>query len=216
MTIISSFTRHLLAVGLLASVPVASMAQGPAFGIKGGLNMSNLYSGEVDDNNMRLGFNLGVFGRSDIEKPLGFQVELLYSTKGNTTNYSAFGGLIDQEVDFALNYLEVPVMASIRIGEGALELQAGGYVGYLLSSTVSSNGDLGSSSDELAKDNFTSMDAGLVAGAAFNAGALQFGARYAYGLSPIANSDEADFLLGDAKNSCIQLFVGLAITGKAD
>jgi len=205
-------TLHLLALGLLASVTSASLAQGPSFGIKGGLNLSNLYSTEVDENNMRAGFNVGVFGRTNIETPIGLQVELLYSTKGNTTNYSAFNGLIDQEVDFALNYLELPLMASLRLADGEFELQAGGYVGYLLGSSVSTSGDLGSSSDELSKDKFNSMDVGLVGGAVFNAGALQIGARYAYGLSPIADSNEADFLLGDAKNSCVQVFVGFALT----
>ena len=208
----SPLTLHLLALGLLASVTSASLAQGPSFGIKGGLNLSNLYSTEVDENNMRAGFNVGVFGRTNIETPIGLQVELLYSTKGNTTNYSAFNGLIDQEVDFALNYLELPLMASLRLADGEFELQAGGYVGYLLGSSVSTSGDLGSSSDELSKDKFNSMDVGLVGGAVFNAGALQIGARYAYGLSPIADSNEADFLLGDAKNSCVQVFVGFALT----
>lgn len=176
-------------------------------GVKGGLNISNLYSGEVSDNNARLGFNAGFIGRALADQPIGLQAELLYSTKGNKTHYSGLFGLVDQDVDFTLNYLELPVMAAFRFADNAFELQAGGYAAYLLSASVTTSGDLGDGSDELDRDNFNSIDAGLVGGIAFNAGPIQVGARYLYGLSTLANSDGAELLLGDAKNSCAQVYI---------
>ena len=105
-------------------------------------------------------------------------------------------------------------MASFRFADQAIELQAGGYVGYLLGANVTTSGDLGSGSNTLDRSNFNSMDAGLVLGAAFNAGPAQIGARYEFGLSQIANSDDAKFLLGDAKNSCIQVYVAVGVPGE--
>lgn len=180
-------------------------------GAKAGLNISDLYSTEANDDNTLLGFNAGLVGRSLLDAPIGLQVELLYSTKGNKTHYQGFFGLVDQDVTFKLAYVEVPVMACFRFADNALELQAGGYAGYLLSADVSTDGDLGSGNDAIDTDKLNKFDAGLVGGVAFNAGPAQLGVRYEYGLTRIADSDEADFLLGDAKNSCAQVYVAFGV-----
>lgn len=189
--------------GALSLVASPTHAQGPVFGVKGGVTLSNLYSGDVDNSNGRVGFNLGVLGRTDPEQPVGLQAELLYTTKGETFTYDGF--LIDQEFKLNLGYLDLPVMACVRLGP-AIEFQAGGYAGLLLNSNLTSSGDLGTSSDDLDKSNFHSLDYGLVGGVAFNAGAMQVGARYNYGLSKLANSDGAEAILGDAKNAYAQLY----------
>lgn len=176
-------------------------------GVKGGLNISNLYSGAVPDNNARLGFNAGFIGRAMADQPIGLQVELLYSSKGNKTHYTGLFGLVDQDIEFMLNYLELPVMAAFRFANNAVEVHAGGYAAYLLNASVSTSGDLGNGSDDLGRDNFNAMDAGLLGGIAFNAGPIQVGARYLYGLTTLANSDGANALLGDAKNSCAQVYI---------
>lgn len=199
-----------LALGLACGLGTYTHAQGPAFGIKGGLNMSNLYSSKADDQNTRLGFNLGVFGRTMPEDPIGLQVELLYTTKGAHTTYHGFFGLVDQDVDFNLNYLELPVLVSFRLGS-VLELQAGGYAAYLLSSKVSTSGDLGSDSDNLDRDNFNSMDFGVAGGVALNLGTAQVGVRYDLGLGEIASSDGAQSVLGDAKNACAQVYLAIGL-----
>ncbi|MCB9165509.1 MAG: PorT family protein [Flavobacteriales bacterium] len=199
---------------LLISAALTAQAQGPHVGVKAGLNVSNLYAGEVNDYNARLGFNAGVMGRTSTDAPFGLQVELLYSTKGNNTRYTGVFGLVDQEVQFDLNYLELPVLACFRFAENALELQVGAYGAYLLSSNVSTSGDLGNGSEPVDLDNLASIDAGLAGGLAFNAGPAQLGARYSLGLVQVADSDGAELLLGDAKNSCLQVFVAFGIPGE--
>lgn len=200
-----------LSLALLLCLPFISRAQGPHIGVKAGLNMSNLYSTEVDDKNARLGFNAGLLGRTNLEGPVGLQVELLYSTKGNNTQYSGLFGLVDQEVQFDLNYLELPLLACFRFADNALELQVGGYGAYLLSSDVSTSGDLGSGTETVDLDDLESIDAGLAGGLAFNAGPAQLGARYSLGLLQVAGSDGAEMLLGDAKNSCLQVYVAFGM-----
>lgn len=182
-------------------------AQGPFVGVKGGLNISNLYRDDASDKDVRSGFHAGFVGRAMADQPIGLQAELLYSTKGNRTHYTGLYGLIDQDVDFTLNYIEMPVMAAFRFADNAFELHAGGYAAYLLSASVHTSGDLGDGSNDLDRENFNAIDTGVLAGVAFNAGPIQIGARYLLGLRMLANSDEADVLLGDARNSCAQVYI---------
>src|SRR4051812_39636539 len=94
-------------------------------GIKGGLNVSNLYNDEVDDKNARYGFNAGVYGQVFSTETFAIQPELLYSTRGMKAESS---GLIDQTVKFNLNYLDLPVLAVFKLGDAA-EIHVGPYVG---------------------------------------------------------------------------------------
>ncbi len=196
---------------LLLAAPAFS--QGPAFGLKGGLNYTNLAGLDADDNNARVGFNAGVFARTMPESPVGLQVELLYSTKGNHTKYNAFFGLVQQDVDFNLNYLEFPVMASIRVLD-VVDFQIGGYAAYLLSGKVKTSGDLGSGSGELDKSDFTSLDAGIIGGVGFNVGDnLQIGMRYLHGLVDVVDNKDLSAVVGDAQNRCLQVYLAVGVGG---
>lgn len=205
--------KTILTATILASTTIAASAQGPLFGVKGGLNYSTLAVDQADDETSRTGYNFGVFGRTNTEETFGLQVELLYSTKGSTSNYSTLFGLVEQEVDLNLNYIELPVLVSFRVAE-IVDFQLGVYAGYLVSANAKSSGDLGSGSDELDRDNFKSMDFGIGGGVAFNAGSnIQLGVRYLHGMSTVADSDAAEFVLDDAKNRVAQLYIGFGIGG---
>jgi hypothetical protein len=194
--------------GLLISQ--TTMAQTTRAGIKGGLNVSNLYIDDVDDENARYGINVGFYGQIFSTETFAIQPELLFSTKGSKEEY---GGLIDQEIKFNLNYIDLPVLAVIKLGESA-EIHLGGYASYLLGANINYEGDVANGTDELDKDHFKSFDYGLVGGFALNFGAAQIGARYNYGLAKIADSDNARDFLGDAKNSCAQLYLALNLNAK--
>ncbi len=195
----------ILTMLLLSGVVMSSTAQDRRMGIKGGLNLSNLYVDDVDDENARVGFHVGVYGQIFSTETFAIQPELLYTTKGSENEW---GGLIDQTVKFNLNYLELPVLAVFKLGDAA-EIHVGPYFSYLLGANIDTEGDLGGASEELDRDNFKSFDFGLTGGVGLNFGAVQIGARYNYGLSEIADSDAAELVLGDAKNSCAQVYVAL-------
>lgn len=196
---------------LLLTIPAFS--QGPTFGVKGGLNYTNLAGGDSNDDNGRVGFNAGVFARTTPDLPLGLQVELLYSTKGNHTKYNAFFGLVDQDVDFNLNYLELPVMADLHVLD-VVDIHLGAYAAYLLSANVKTSGSLGSGSDTLDKDNFKSMDFGIAGGVGFNIGtSAQIGVRYLHGLTNVVDSSDLSNVVGDPQNRCVQFYVGIGIGG---
>jgi hypothetical protein len=197
-------------VAFVASeVNAQSMLTRPRAGIKGGLNASNLYVDNVNDENARLGFNVGLFGELISTEAFGLQAELLYTTKGSKNVYD---DPFDQEIKYNLNYLELPLFAVFKIG--AVDLHVGGYGSYLLDANVRYDGDLADGTDEIDKDNLKSWDYGLLAGVGVNFGAMQIGARYNYGLAKIADSNGARKLLGDSKNSCAQLFVAFNLNAE--
>lgn len=198
--LIASFLLIFL-LGLIANLAVAQ--SNARVGIKGGLNVSNLYVDDVDDENPRFGFHAGVYAQLLSSDVFALQPEILFSTKGTRTEYNS--ALADGDIKFNLNYLELPVLAVFKLGDAA-EIHVGPYFSYLLSANVDVDGDIDGYED-LDRDNFNAWDYGLAAGIGFNLGNAQIGARYNYGLQKLANSDAADFALGDSKNSCAQVYI---------
>lgn len=179
-------------------------------GVKGGLNVSNLFVDDVDDENARIGLHIGLFGQIFSSETFAIQPELLYSAKGSKVDYGS--GSFNQTVQYNLNYLDLPVLAVFKLGK-QVELHAGAYASYLLSVNASYEGDLANGTDEIDKDNLKSYDLGLCAGLGFNFGTnFQVGTRYNYGMVKIADSDGAKALIGDARNSNAQIFVAFNFT----
>ena len=200
-----------LVIGALLATSLGNDAFAQArAGVKGGLNVSNLYIDDLDDENARYGFNIGVFGQVLASETFAIQPELMFSTKGTRAVY---GGLIDQEVKYNLNYLDLPVLAVFKLGESA-EIHVGPYASYLLGANISYEGDVANGDDEIDKDHLKSFDYGLAGGFGLNFGAVQVGARYNFGLAKIADSNAAEIVLGDSKNSVAQLYLSLNLNSK--
>jgi hypothetical protein len=191
-------------IAVVCSLPLFAQAQEFHGGIKGGLNLTNLYIDDVSDENARLGFNAGVFGQWELAEAFGIQPEILYSSKGAKAEYDIVG--FEGENKFNLSYIDVPILAVFKIGE-SFEIHAGPYFSYLLGANISTDGDLGEGVDEVDKDNLSETDFGLSGGVAFGSEQTKVGLRYNHGLKEVADSDAARTLLGDAKNSALQLYV---------
>jgi hypothetical protein len=207
MQLQSKFFISILLIFVLAAVTTRAQAQDSdnslRFGIKGGLNVTNLYVEDVDDENPRYGFHVGVYTQLFESDVFAIQPEILFSTKGTRTTYDVAG--FEGDAQFNLNYLDIPVLAVFKLGESA-EIHVGPYFGYLLSASSEIDGDF-DDYEELDRDDYKAWDYGLSAGVGFNVGAVQIGARYNYGLQKIAGSDSADLALGDSKNSNAQVYV---------
>lgn len=209
-----SFTAPLsvvvLLTGLICLNSTVSRAQGSTrVGLKGGLNASSLFydSQGVTNKNERIGFHIGVFAQAPIGEFFAIQPELLYMTKGASADYNVL--TFNGKNTFKLNYAELPVLATFKLGQ-AVELQAGPYVAYLLNSNINSNGDFGTGSSAINRGNFNKIDYGVAGGLNFYLGKALIGARYEQGLQRIANSGAASTLLGNAKNSVGLLSVGFS------
>lgn len=202
-------TAAFVAAGIAGISSTEALAQGRTrVGIKGGLNASSLFydSQGVNNKKERIGFHAGVFAQAPLGDFFAIQPELLYMTKGASADYNVLG-FINGRNTFRLNYAELPVLATFKLGQ-AVELQAGPYAAYLLNSNINSNGDFGTGSSAINRDNFNKVDYGLAGGLNIYFGKMLIGARYEQGLQRIANSGAARTLLGNAKNSVGLLSIG--------
>src|SRR6185295_17674396 len=86
------------------------------FGIKGGLNLTNLHSNDFADNQMKAGFNAGIYSKIPVTPGFSIQPELLYSVKGNKSDYSNFVQGSGQ-YRFNLGYIELPLLAVVNLAK---------------------------------------------------------------------------------------------------
>ncbi len=205
------FTAAALLTGAILLNSSDALAQGRTrIGLKGGLNASSLYydSQGATNKNERIGFHVGVFAQAPIGEFFAIQPELLYMTKGASADYKVLG--FNGKNTFKLNYVELPVLATFKLGQ-AVELQAGPYVSYLLNSNVNSNGDFGTGISAINRDNFNKVDYGIAGGLNIYFGKVFVGARYEQGLQQIATSGAAKTILGNAKNGVGLLSIGFSL-----
>jgi len=181
-------------------------------GIKGGLNLSNMTVDDNDDSNLKVGFHVGVFDKIAVSEIFAIQPELLYSEKGMKFNYDE-SVIADGDTKFKLRYIDLPVKLVFNLTED-LNFQVGPYVSYLVSANADTDADVFDaididSDDELDRDNFHSFDYGVTAGLGFDLDPVIIGLNYDLGLNPVAKDDEAArAIIGDAKNTNIQVYVG--------
>ncbi|MEQ8580613.1 MAG: porin family protein [Marinoscillum sp.] len=176
-------------------------------GLKGGVNFTNLYVDDVDDENMKVGFNVGLFHRSDLSENFAIQPEFLFTQKGSEIQYDGFlGG--SGKYRFNLNYLEVPVLAVAKIG--GFNIHAGPYLGFLVGANVKDIDDDGSLNDveSLDRDDFNTFDYGISGGIGFDFPDGILGLRYNYGFVEIGQSGVAGQATENSKNSALQLYLG--------
>ncbi len=173
-------------------------------GLKAGLNLANTMSSEDGwDTDMMTGFHIGGYLDLAVSESFSVQPELLFSTQGAKMTESDNG--VDYESKFKLNYLNIPVLAKVKLGE-VFNIHAGPQFGILMSSKIKVE-DI-----ELdMKDDTNSVDVGIAAGLGVDLPmGLNFAARYNLGISDIAKDNEGDKI----KNGVFQLSVGYTIFGK--
>ena len=93
----------------------SSSAGEAEFGVKGGFNISNMYTESADDENVLYGFNAGVYAKFPMSDLISIQPELYYTTKGSELEYS--NDFIDGSSRLRLDYIQLPVMVKFNIGE---------------------------------------------------------------------------------------------------
>jgi hypothetical protein len=182
----------------------------PKFGIKGGVNLTNMYVQDVSDENMKVGFNAGFFAKLPVTRGFSIQPELLYTSKGAKETYNNF---IEGEGEyrFNLNYIELPVLAVFNVAKN-FNVHVGPYVSYLAAANIKDLKDNGTMDEitELDADNFNRVDYGVAGGFGIDISNFTLGARYNYGFREIGKSGSlSGQLTKDSKNSAISLYIGV-------
>ncbi|MDD4492681.1 MAG: porin family protein, partial [Bacteroidales bacterium] len=85
-----------------------------SFGVKAGVNLSNVYDsqGEQFNADSKLGLAAGVFVALPLGKYFGIQPEILFSQKG----YKGSGSLLGSDYSFSYtsNYIDVPLLLAFK------------------------------------------------------------------------------------------------------
>lgn len=192
----------LLAVFAIFGITISANAQEYwNFGIKGGVNFTNMTSDGFDDTNSRTGYNVGLLAEIPVGDSFSIQPEVLYSTQGTDATRVVAGQ--SYEGEYQLDYVQVPLIAKIYLVDG-LALEAGPSFNFLANEKYDYSGSLGFESET---DMASSFEFGGALGASykFNNGLFLSG-RYTQGFTDAFDSDNWD---GDAvKNNGIQLGLG--------
>lgn len=119
----------ILAIGVL----FAGAAEAQTFGIKGGVNFSNII--KTNDRNFdtefKPGLNAGLFVDIPVVEGLAFSPELMFSQKGyKTTGTSLLG--VANEYSVTSNFIEIPILAKISAAD-KFNIYVGPQVSFLAS-----------------------------------------------------------------------------------
>ena len=200
-----------LALGLISITGMQAQDKTASYGFKGGLNFSNLYSDNVDDNNVLTGFNAGLYAKFPITNNIAIQPEISYTTKGAELVYN--NAFVQGTAKFNVNYIEVPVILVMNITDN-FNVQVGPYAAYMVSGKTTNNSNIFSSQTELDTKDFNKFDAGIAGGLGVDLDVVNFGVRYNYGLTNVGkerNYGGTSYTFPDAKNSVLSVYVGLRL-----
>ena len=161
-------------------------AQDTHFGLKAGINSSNIKFSDGSDLDSKTGLHIGGLAHIHIKKHLAVQPELVFSMQG---------GKLNDNNKLKLNYLNLPVLVQYMFDQG-FRLQTGPQIGFM----VSGKQKIGDVEVDV-NDSFSTVDFSWVFGAGylFHSG-FGLDARYNLGLNNI--SDDNDF---EAKNRVFQV-----------
>ncbi|SDK79811.1 outer membrane insertion C-terminal signal [Salinimicrobium catena] len=99
------------------------------FGIKGGINLSEMRSNEFQNKEGHTGYHLGALVSFPLAGRFSLETGLGYSTQGGTAEFSNEVGKTRAEMD--LDYLQLPVMIKILVVP-KLSINAGTYLNFLV------------------------------------------------------------------------------------
>ncbi|HUH51367.1 MAG TPA: porin family protein [Flavobacterium sp.] len=201
--------KLLLSALCISAFAISSAQTEKSFGVKGGVNFTNLYTKDVDDNNMLISFNAGLVAILPITDMIALQPEVIYSGKGAELKYD--NAFATGNAKFRLSYIELPVLLRFNLTEN-FSLQAGPYLSYLVNADIKSesDNDIFNSQVELDTNDFNKFDYGLAGGVEFDLNPIGIGARYNYGLANIGKERTiggSTYTFPDAKNSTFSVYV---------
>ncbi|SFU38479.1 Outer membrane protein beta-barrel domain-containing protein [Pustulibacterium marinum] len=156
-------------------------AQESSLGIKAGVNFSTLTGDGFEGLDSKTGYHFGIVGELGISEKFSIQPEVLYSTQGAES----------EDVDFDINYLNVPILAKIYFLRN-ISFQVGPQFGYV----TDQSGD----GFDLANVDLKDYDLSGAAGVEVKFKSIFLQGRYNFGLSDVTDSG--------TKNAVFQFSVG--------
>lgn len=174
------------------------------FGAKGGVNINKI-SGQSYKSGFNYNYQLGGFLQFNFSKRFGLQPEVNFVQSSSEFSNDATDVYDDlfrsgSQKNAKLNYLEIPLLLNINVGESKhIKLQFGPAYGVRLSESV----------DSLVNniDIYKGGDWSAIGGLWIQLPVVHLGARYKYGLTNINSVDNRE----KWKAQAIQIFIGITI-----
>jgi Outer membrane protein beta-barrel domain len=174
------------------------------FGAKGGVNINKI-SGQSYKSGFNYNYQLGGFLQFNFSNRFGLQPEVNFVQSSSEFSNDATDVYDDlfrsgSQKNAKLNYLEIPLLLNINVGESKhIKLQFGPAYGVRLSESV----------DSLVNniDIYKGGDWSAIGGLWIQLPVVHLGARYKYGLTNINSVDNRE----KWKAQAIQIFIGITI-----
>ena len=189
---------HVSVLAIMVSLfftPSVSNAQ-TQFGIRAGLNATNVSFKSLPNKSERFGYHVGVF--ADVPISPGFvslQPEISYSTQGTSFKPA------NERQTLNLNYVDLLLPVAFKLS--MFDLQVGPFASYMTSKPNYTY----YADNKVYTDGFKKYDVGLTAGITMNVNKFLIGLRYNQGFVDITQ-DNARVVLGSGKNAVGQVSVG--------
>lgn len=152
---------------------IATNAQHPHWGVKGGVNVANINIQHGANPDSKIGIHVGGLAHIHLSEHFALQPELMYSGQGAGSN----------NAKTKLHYINMPVLLQYMTGSG-FRLQTGPQVGVLMSAKYKLNG-----TETNVNDGYKTPDFSWSFGASYvTMKGLGFDARYNHGISNISNT----------------------------
>ena len=178
-----------------------------SFGIKAGINYSNVYDSDNDDfvADGKFGFAAGAFATIPLGKFLGIQPEILYSQKGFKSSGTYFGSTYS--MTRTTEFIDVPLLLAVKPID-QVTLLFGPQFSYLMKQKDNFTGGTISSTQQQDFDNddITKNILGLTGGADFNVDNLVLGLRAGWDIK--TNEGDGNSSTPRYKNMWYQATVG--------
>lgn len=162
---------------LLLLTGTLTYAQRFNLGVKAGVNFSTLTGDTETDLENKTGYHIGAIAELGLNDKFSIQPELIYSTQGAKW----------KDVDFKINYINVPVLAKIYVVK-SFSVMAGPQFGYVIDD------------NNIGDTDWKEFDLSGTAGAELKILSFFAQARYNFGLSDVSDTG--------AKNAVFQVSVG--------
>jgi len=156
-------------------------AQQAHFGLKGGVNISQLHFNNNTQSDSKVGVHLGILAHIHASKTWAVQPELLYSLEGAQK-------VGNSGINYNLNYLNVPVLLQYMFDNG-FRLEGGPQIGFLVNAKRKA-GDV-----TVDDDGFKTTAFSIPLGVGYlTSSGVGLDARYVFGLSNINDSENGPII----------------------
>ena len=178
-----------------------------SFGVKAGVNLSNVYDsqGEQFNADSKLGLAAGVFVALPLGKYFGVQPEILFSQKGYQGSGSILGS--DYSFSYTSNYIDVPLLLAFK-PISLITIVAGPQYSFLIKDNYTFNSALINVDQEyeFENDNIRKNTLSFLGGIDFNLNRIVIGTRVGWDLQ--ANKGDGTSETPRYKNIWYQATIG--------